>query len=36
MWGLVLVYKELQDKEPGMHWSEQIWDVSVYTHSQQL
>lgn len=36
MWGLVSVLEEMQDEEPGMYWSEQIRDVSVYTHSQQL
>lgn len=34
MWGLVLVYEEMQNEEAGMYWSEQIWDVSVETHSQ--
>lgn len=34
MWGLVLIYEELQNEEPGMCWSEQIWDVSVNIHSQ--
>lgn len=36
MWGLVSVYEEMKDKEPGMYWSGQIWDISVYTHSEQL
>lgn len=36
MWGLVSVYEEMQDKEPGVYWSEQIRDASVNTHSQQL
>lgn len=36
MWGLVLVYEELQDNEPGMYWSEQTWGVSACTQRQQL